>query len=219
MWRGRELQVMLPLVDQNPYITEIRLINNDNSKTPDWFQNTEWKKVKIADFDKNVYVNPAWDFGIRNSKTDTICLMSDDICFDTRVFDFLKDKMGPEQGIIGPDSTSFFRRVMGNEISITLRENESHNIGYGTLMFLNKKNYVPFPEQIKIFYGDTWLYMTSVVLGKTPRKLTNFRMDSKLDTTSGDKKFSNLVASEHHWWKSNITDWKSISDLVNQRKN
>jgi hypothetical protein len=198
MWRGPHLEKMLPIIDSLPLIGEIILINNASEWTPPWFRNRTWSKVEELDLGENIMVNPAWELGISRSNNDLICLMSDDIIFDIKVFDFLKDKMSPDLGCVGPDSTAIHGVYIDTNISI--QPCPKIGYGYGTLLFLHKSNYKRIPKEFKIFYGDTWIYNTHIMSNKMPRKLVNFFIQTKLETTSGAREFSDQTKIEHRAW-------------------
>ena len=42
------------------------------------------KKIRVINTDKNIYVNPAWKLGIRESRFEYIGLLNDDIIFPKR---------------------------------------------------------------------------------------------------------------------------------------
>jgi len=201
MWRGEHFRKMLPFVHGHPLVGEIILINNAGGVTPDWFRSQVWSKIEEIDLGTNIFVNPAWELGISRSNHDNICLMSDDVGFDHKVFDFLHNKLAPQFGCIGPDASSIMGAVNGPMAQITI---DKPGYGYGTLLFLNKQNFTCIPRELKIFYGDNWIFNTHVRAGKKPRSILNLNITTKLETTSGSKEFLGQVYLEHQHWNNNI---------------
>ena len=130
-------------------VGEIIIINN----SLDSFQFNS-KKVTIFTPNYNLYVNPSWNLGVSMAKNDVICLCNDDIDFDVnklfRLYDFVVDK----GGILGPKSDCFLNNTNQFNINVTFER----NYGYGTLMLMKKIDYVKIPENIKIWYGDDYLF-------------------------------------------------------------
>jgi hypothetical protein len=197
MWRDNAtLSIMLPHVHQHPLVSEILVINNDQRKVPHWFSQGTWSKVKIFTPSNNIYVNPAWNMGIKNAQQDQVCLMSDDVSFDVGVFDFLDDKLSAADSCVGPkyykDCSGFKSGDMGLEPTTLRRPTLAGSVwlGYGSLLFLNRANFVPIPDDLKIFFGDDWILDTHKQMGKWPRKLVKFRITTnKVGTTSYAKEF------------------------------
>lgn len=198
MWVGKEIQYMLPGLEHHPLVSEILLIDNAPQSAPVWFREYPWKKIRKNVPPGNIGVNPAWDLGIRSAVNDRICLYSDDVEFDPTVFDVLADKLEPSDGLVGPWIPKF--PVPG---PIRVDPCQKMRFGYGSLMFLNRKNYIPFPPVFRIFFGDVWLFRNDLQNGRSPRMLTRFNIKSKLDTTSGLPVFSEQTQIEKEAWVRN----------------
>jgi len=67
MWKFRPFLQFLEDMLDSPAVGEVIIINNDAVKTPvDHVLSNP--KVRMYDFGKNIYVNPAWNFGVAQSK-------------------------------------------------------------------------------------------------------------------------------------------------------
>jgi hypothetical protein len=213
MWRSNETEKMLPIIDMHPLVGEIILINNAVHCTPDWFLNEQFWTVNRVDQKENIYVNPAWNLGVSLAKYDKICLWSDDVYFDTEIFDVLADKLSPNDGIVGP---SMIPPANNSGIQIHNRPmHENMGQGFGTLMFFNKTNYVPIPKPLKIFFGDVWMYCQSIVQYKEPRLIYNFNIRTLLGTTSLTASYGAVQNYDNWWWREYIKDWK---DIINYKE-
>jgi hypothetical protein len=199
MWLGMGLMDVLLESETNPFIGEVLVINNAPAVTPKCFTERRWSKVKTISFGRNIYVNPAWNIGVQDSKYDQLCIMNDDIRFDLKVFEFMSDKLDPSFGPAGPaypngpvDGSiriSIDPIIRWTQLLGTAAE------GWGTMMFMNKANWLPIPQQLKIFSGDDWIYDNAWVTNKFPRTINNFHITSqngRLGTTSQRPEFSSI---------------------------
>lgn len=126
MWRVESFPKFLKVLSNQELISEIIIINNDESKTP--LNMDKYCKVKLLNQTHNIGVNPAWNLGVLNSNQDTLCILNDDIKFDVKLFHFLQDKVTAECGMIGIDIES---KKSGMSIEIA----ESMIFGYACLFY------------------------------------------------------------------------------------
>jgi beta-1,4-mannosyl-glycoprotein beta-1,4-N-acetylglucosaminyltransferase len=147
------------LVDYHS-VGEIILINNQNQLTPS-DDILKHKKIKIFDFGKNIFVNPAWNLGVEQSQYDDICIMNDDIEFDLNLIDRAIDFLTPET-LLGlcPGVTKFNQPPVTDKSIKFEKYVNQHMFGFGCLMFVQKKNWIPIPAGLEIYYGDNWLIET-----------------------------------------------------------
>lgn len=143
-------------------VGELIIINNDFNNTPNHPVLSD-PKVKVFDFGRNIYVNPAWNLGAKIAKHDILCILNDDLIFDLRLFYKIKDFMTPEIGAIGlskgladhgqtPFSTG--------EIDFELFQGQA-GYGFGELMFVHKSNWEPIPNGLDIGFGDIFIFEKS----------------------------------------------------------
>jgi len=153
MWRSERIVEMLPLLDANDYVAEIIVIDNDKESRPDL---PECKKMRLLEQEENIYVNPAWNLGVEDSKESAICLLSDDVTIDLFCLPIMLEKL--EEGRcfgIHPDSYLFRKE----EVSVSV----GHYIGagWGCCIFVYKEGWSPIPDELKIWSGDQWIVKTS----------------------------------------------------------
>jgi hypothetical protein len=170
IWAYEPFLDFLQYVVELPVIGEVILINNLIDKTPT-HQVLEHHKVRHIKMNENIYVNPAWNLGAALSVHDTICILSDDVTVDLRVF-FEADKfVSKEIGMlcIGTDQEVYnLHQKRYNEIKDLSRLSVTGNVkinsfsnaagvcGAGTLFFIHKENWIDIPDQFKVNFGDTW---------------------------------------------------------------
>lgn len=151
MWRSKRTKDLLYSLEQSEKVGEIFLINNNSENTPDYLK--DLKKITIFNSGKNEYVNPSWNIGVKNSKFDFIALCNDDINFNTIIFDKIKIM---DKTLIGIDSSCYQLQTFNNVLYLDKLSTRCY--GFGCLMFFKKQDYIEIPEQLKIWYGDDYLF-------------------------------------------------------------
>jgi hypothetical protein len=195
------------------YVENIIIIDNDEQHRP---QNVilSHPKIIIKSFGKNIFVNPAWNHGVEQSTTNKICIMNDDIEFDTKLFEKVDPYYEQSFGVIGlcPGESDF------NQPSITTQEieikpwNNEHTYGFGCLMFINKDNWVPIPPELKIYFGDNFIFDIALYNGKTNYIITNMKFTSPFATTTSDTSLVEGFLDKEHKLYMNI---KSNFEMIN----
>jgi hypothetical protein len=192
MWRYKPFPEFLSHMVRLDVIGEVILINNDNSRTPD-HPVLNHPKLRIFDFGKNIYVNPAWNLGVEESKYDNICFFSDDVIVDLKCFyivdEFLNNHTTEEVGLIGiceghhpnqkiPQTNGAIRIIHNIEAGI--------NSEIGIFFFINKKNWIPIPDFLKIQMGDSWIDTLMNMQGKPRMSIVNCFFRTPWNTTTSD---------------------------------
>ena len=124
-------------------------------------------KVKVIVPKKNLYVNPAWNLGIKNIKNEYFGILNDDILlpknFCSQVYEFLKNT--DNTGLVGLDSTvihdtpaqEFDTYPENEELRFQPCEYKLYTKYWGSAIFGKKGSYYNIPENIKIWCGDNYL--------------------------------------------------------------
>lgn len=219
LWKAVELERMLPVLLKHNKVGEIIIIDNDPQAR--YFTLPSNKKIKVLKQKKNIFVNPAWNLGVKTASYSKICLMSDDILFDENVFNIVYDKITENNGVIGVDAKcikSFLVKslIMKVEPAVDLQNWD----GFGTLMFVHKKNYLPIPEEMKIYWGDAWIYDYNAVQCRQNYIISKFCVKTKMRTTSSH--FTDNIAEEesifyelfHTMYEKNVRIGKTLSSLM-----
>jgi hypothetical protein len=202
MWRSHALDIMIgrQKILDNPLIGELLLINNDPSKT----RVLKHPKIRTIYSGPNIFVNPAWTYGVSQSKFDKICFLSDDTIFHTNIFEQINEYIIPDNGIFGIGPNCYIGE-MGSildkkiELTVALEPNIKYPRDYGMLMFFHKKAFCPIPITLKIFVGDLWIYAYNAMKRKVPNYyINNFDFITKASTTSRSPEFTqqNLIESQ-----------------------
>jgi predicted O-methyltransferase YrrM len=159
MWRYEPFLNFAHYLVRMDVVTELIIINNDATKTP---QHNVLKhpKVRILDFGQNIYVNPAWNFGVAAAREDIVCILNDDLQFDLKLLYKIVDFIKPDMGAIGLMTGD----INHGQIPVTTGEIEfvpftnQNCIGFGELMFIHKNAWVNIPDGMNIGMGDVFIF-------------------------------------------------------------
>jgi beta-1,4-mannosyl-glycoprotein beta-1,4-N-acetylglucosaminyltransferase len=160
MWRYKRFVEFLKKLVEHPIVGEIIIINNDNRETPS-DQILQHEKIRMFDFGRNIFVNPAWNLGVKESRFNNICILNDDVEFDLTLIDKITDVLTTEK-LLGlcPGLQEFNQPTIVNG-KIHFEKYTNQNLfGFGCLMFMQKTNWIPIPLGLDIYFGDDWIIET-----------------------------------------------------------
>ena len=150
------------------------------------------KKIRVINTDKNIYVNPAWKLGIRESRFEYIGLLNDDIIFPKNIFEqiynFIKQDSGI--GLIGLDSINKTEKseICGypEDCEIKFSEVDVRGNCWGAAIFGRKSDFYEIPEDMKVWCGDDYLFYQSIKSGKRNFKILyrQYFIENKADMQS-----------------------------------
>lgn len=188
------LKTMLEKLVCNHIVDDIIIIDNDPKNRPEWFTFFHTSsKIRLLEQEKNIYVNPAWNLGVSESKNDIICLLSDDVWFDLSILNKIHACIEREQICLGADISCYTHNapdeILLKEITYT-QESDSWLLGYGCVIFLHRKNFERIPEEMLIWYGDFWIVKAFLDKKLLPKKIFNTRINTNSASTSGEEQFS-----------------------------
>jgi len=172
-------------------VDEIILIDNDASHPDSIGPDHSFNKVRRLAQPQNIFVNPAWNLGVQESRNERLCILNDDLIFDLRIFYRVLDYMNnPSTGVIGlapGDYTDITKQPKLTDGKIDIIPWDEHHLwGFGMLMFMNKSTWEPIPEELKLFYGDNWIFDGHRLAGRTNYIITNSLMSTPYSVTSND---------------------------------
>jgi glycosyltransferase involved in cell wall biosynthesis len=158
IWSSDKIYDSVAQLNSSYGVGEIIIINNKPSACK---RKIEGEKVREFVFEENQFVNPSWNFGVANAKFSKVCLLNDDVILEDMILHFMTLRLEESHvGIVGLSKgcydlsdahTDYRTRTWGLE-PITVR-----NRGFGCAIFFRKENYVPIPDDLKIWFGDDWL--------------------------------------------------------------
>jgi hypothetical protein len=178
MWKPPHLSLMLPILNDHPLIGEIIIIDNDRSKTDHELLKKINKLVYWSFAEGNIFVNPAWNWGAKVAKYDKLFILNDDCMINLQELDKIYDAITPEIGMLGFSKLSYCTYTLdsyetlansgfGLDLEIKIIDPREYpqtsgmpHAFYGSAYFIHKSNYIPIPEEFKIYYGDLFLYVS-----------------------------------------------------------
>ena len=159
MWQiNNYFSHMIKIYEDNPFINEIIIIDNNPESKPDFIDGIS--KIKLLSKGYNTYINPAWNWGVSESKNDKLIIANDDIIIDSKVFhkslEMISEKL--DEGNI-----TIWNKHNPNELKTenNLEIEETGNkliYGNGIIFFTNKKYYKPIPNELKLYFGDNFIF-------------------------------------------------------------
>lgn len=187
--RADELSAIVAKCASHPRVLEVLVINNAPAPL-DW----DSPKVRVLQQSENIYVNPAWNLGAREARGKYLAILNDDISFNTSIFEKLIPWLKlPFVGIIGPSLQCFSADA---DRGLNLRPTLRLPPGFGTAMFMNAKNYTNIPEQIRVYFGDDWLFQAQTGVNF---KMTSFAFRTPGSVISSDASFSPIKEEDREW--------------------
>lgn len=186
--RSDDLHDVVELCAAHPLVAEVLVINNAPA-----LLTFESGKVRVLDQGENIFVNPAWNLGAREARGEYLAIINDDIRFDPELIDHAAATLAkPFVGIVGIDG-AHLNHPRAEKIRTRIATYEHVTLGFGMIMFLRAKDYVPIPDRVKIWGGDDWLFMQQ----KRPnRVLIGARVETDVSVTSGSPEFQALRQQE-----------------------
>lgn len=187
MWKCENFKTGKMLFDlsNHPLVGEIILIDNN----PQTDTNITIPKVIHIKEDKNTYVNPAWNKGVSLAKYNKLLILNDDVETEWGVIDLVYDYITDDIGLIGAGVSCW--QYNGGVPKI--EETSFRTNCYGCLMFVHKNSYKHIPEQLKVHYGDDWLFTKN---GNKNYEIKNWKMGGDSEQTSGLPEFNEIKQND-----------------------
>jgi len=120
-------------------------------------------KIDILSKGVNIYVNPAWNLGVKHTSSRFTCLLNDDIKATDELLEYAVSILDNDRdeivGLIGMDWSA-------NDNVLPHRKVNERNNHFGAAMFFRTKDYSLIPAQLKVWCGDDYLLLRSQLRGK-----------------------------------------------------
>lgn len=108
LWKVNFLEEIKKL-NNHSLVGEIIIINNSYKDTPSDLE--MYDKVRMYVPSKNIFVNPAWNIGVKLSKFDLLMIHNDDIISDYEHLEQIQTKLEKEDCLIGIDPSCYSKKV------------------------------------------------------------------------------------------------------------
>ena len=158
-------------------------------------------KIALHLMAENIYVNPAWNYGVERSQFENILICNDDLNFDPKFLSIFDDSL-QHVGIIG---MAFENYQLKADANIHLKAMKQRPYGWGCLMLIHKSKYTPIPEDLLIANGDDWLAQHA-----TPFVLHGLSIQSEISTTSRMDEFGMIQLNDNEVYKTKYGSSRTI---------
>ena len=193
LWKSNRTKKLIKDLNDCQYIDEIIIIDNTGTEERDILP-TIYPKLRMVSKGENIYVNPAWNWGIELAKNDLIALVNDDINFDTNIFGVITKDIVSEFGIIGQSEFNY-KRNNSDEPVLEKWTGNVRDWGWGCLIMFDKKDWIDIPDDIKIWYGDDYIFKYNP---STKSTLKNFNIETEMSTTSDEKEWDERKKEDYN---------------------
>lgn len=161
MWKFPQFIHFLNDIVKHPLVGEIIVVDNNPNERPhpDFFAN---EKINLVTFGKNIFVNPAWNYGVFKAKYDKIGIMNDDIIFDLRIFDrvypFIIEEIGPSGLSVRP----WHEHFVDGLIRIEPFAPGANTFLFANMFFIHRKSWQVIPAGLDLYFGDNYVFDTAL---------------------------------------------------------
>jgi hypothetical protein len=190
MWRSPRIIKLVEDLCNCESVGEVIIIDNAPKEEAEWGFH---EKISISFMPRNIYVNPAWNYGVERAKYDNILICNDDINFNPAFLSIFDDSL-QHVGVIG---MAFENYQLKADANIHLKLMKQRPYGWGCMMLMHKSKYTPIPEDLLIANGDDWLAQNS-----TPYELHGLSIQSEISTTSQLPEFGMIQLNDNEIYKT-----------------
>ena len=186
--KSSRLDEVVSICAAHPLVLEVLVINNAPQPLA-W----ESSKVRVLQQEQNIFVNPAWNLGAREARGEYLAIVNDDVVFDPEALTHTAQILRRGRfGIVGPDRSTYTESTSARPRH-RLARGSGTIFGFGTFMCMRRADYVPIPEEMRIWGGDDWLILNQ---RRPPAALLGVRFRTEMGTSSGSPAIQALRASE-----------------------
>lgn len=200
------LNNLISSLDKDQAVKEIILIDNS---TNGYKHNSE--KLRVIVPQENIFVNPAWNLGVREAKEDIVALLNDDITIPEDFCSNVIEKMTPDMGIVGFDGdfVEVNEKIMPppEKTTLELKKQRHRNSHFGIAMFFYKSEYDFIPEEIKIWYGDDWIFHKSWRKGRKNYKICGQKIYHFASMSVNSFQKNPILENDKLWYNKLLYKW------------
>ena len=205
MWRQNlnDFVDVLRDLNQSQYVEEIILIDNEPA-----FDNTVKTQI-LSDIDKlrhlrmeqNIYVNPAWNLGVKSATGEYVMVLNDDVWSVppiSSIFPAHQSHFDKESGIYGLSTSCFLCDDVRHSVpeeNINIVNTEGRGTGWGCLFLLRRDSWKEIPDELKVWFGDDYITKEFNKEGKTVYSIKNLCV-TEWSITSRNPEFSPVTEND-----------------------
>ena len=197
---------LLSSLDRDCRVSEIIVIDNSCKGLEYSFQ-----KLRVIIPKKNLFVNPSWNLGVKETKEEIVALLNDDITISENFCSNVVEKMTPNMGIVGynVDFVETSEEILPppKNTNFTLEKITGRCKHFGIAMFFFKTSFYEIPSELKIYYGDDWLIEQNNIKKHTNYSIRGQKIYHFESMTCKLNEFSNYSENDTKTWQKLTRKW------------
>jgi hypothetical protein len=148
---------MIYLYRKSPLVDEVIIIKNH--KGWDTTHMEKQDKIRVLNDGNNLFVNPSWNLGAAEAKSKNILIANDDI-YVSNIYEVLKelDYFLKPGMLIGAGINCFAQKRKRLPKECVITKAKFREYGFGVFMAIQKESYISIPDELKVWFGDTFLF-------------------------------------------------------------
>jgi hypothetical protein len=191
MWKSIRIWGMFHRLHHSDFVDEIIVIDNAKEDRPN---SQLYSKVRLIEQEENIFVNPAWNLGVKECRNENICILNDDVTFNVdEVFNVANlVLLDHPTSCLGVHPISY----RGYAGPVEVEKGSIIGEGWGCCIFLKKDNWVDIPEELKIWFGDNW-----IIKNHEKSFSAAFQISTEMSTTSDLEELSSVIKHDLEEWR------------------
>ena len=231
MWMVKNFDQALEIYVNHDKIAKVIVIDNNRKSRPQWSV-LNHVKVELVSYNKNIFVNPAWNEGYYRAQSHILGIINDDIVVSADVIDMVSDFPFQAGDLIGVNLRGRQNNYRIDDVIDTAEEivrlnyDDTKPIGgqawaFGICMFMMKESYQEIPSLYQVWYGDDYFAQrakrvfainSNRIKGTISETLTKFNdPDSEINCRI-ELDSKNLLAYGHF---KNSKNWDIPQNMIN----
>lgn len=179
MWRYAPFVEFLRSLTEVSCVDQIIVINNDKERMPAY--RPQHEKIEYIDNEYNIFVNPAFNLGVQQARNQNVCIINDDVIFDSRILYYGEHFMDitPTCGVLGISvgeekyQQPGFKDGTIDFVKWDPDQQPAMFFGFCMLFFVRKSEWLPIPQGLNIYFGDDWVVRTQKLFNREIYSITN----------------------------------------------
>ena len=189
MWRSDKTKGLLSLLSKHKLVSEILVIDNDPSARP---KMKRIKKLRYIYKGENIFVNPAWNLGVKESKRDNLIIVNDDVIIPNSLINKMSEELDKYE-IIGLHPESFNSKMV---LYDTIHPGPHIGHGWGCCIFMKKDMWEDIPDGLNVWFGDNWICKDQKCYS------VKANVEAEISTTVNSEGISDVVEQDIEAWKT-----------------
>jgi hypothetical protein len=112
-----------------------------------------FKKLRYIHKGENIFVNPAWNLGVKESKKENLIIVNDDVIIPNSLINRMSEELDVYE-IVGMHPESMNSKVL---LYDTIHPGPHIGHGWGCCIFMKKYLWEDIPEGLNVWFGDNWI--------------------------------------------------------------